>query len=53
MGAEMGATTSIFPSDENVRRSLKAQGRENDYIPLAPDGDSEYDGVIDIDLSEL
>ena len=53
MGAEMGATTSIFPSDENVRRFLKAQGRENDYIPLSPDEGSEYDAVIDIDLSSL
>ena len=53
MGAEMGATTSIFPSDENVRKFLKAQGRENDYIPLAADPDSEYDGVIEIDLSSL
>ena len=53
MGAEMGATTSIFPSDENVRKFLKAHGRENDYIPLAADPDSEYDGVIEIDLSSL
>ncbi|MBQ3654951.1 MAG: aconitate hydratase [Synergistaceae bacterium] len=53
MGAEMGATTSIFPSDEAVRKFLKAQGRENDYIPLAPDPDSDYDSVIEIDLSSL
>ncbi len=39
----MGATTSIFPSDENVLRFLKAQGRENNYIPLAADNGAEYD----------
>lgn len=53
MGAEMGATTSIFESDEQVRKFLKAQGREEDYLPLYADSDSEYDGVIEIDLSSL
>ena len=53
MGAEMGATTSIFPSDEQVRKFLKANGRENDYLPLAADPDTEYDSVIEIDLSAL
>ena len=53
MGAEMGATTSIFPSDEQVRKFLKAQGREQDYIPLSADTGSEYDEVIEIDLSSL
>ena len=53
MGAELGATTSIFPSDENTRAFLKAQGREEDYIPLSSDPDAVYDKVIDIDLSSL
>ena len=53
MGAEMGATTSIFPADEQVRKFLKAQGREEDYIELLPDEDAEYDGEIELDLSEL
>ncbi len=53
MGAELGATTSIFPSDENTRVFLKAQGREEDYIPLSSDPDAVYDKVIDIDLSAL
>ncbi len=53
MGAELGATTSIFPSDENTRAFLKAQGREDDYIPLSSDPDAVYDKIIDIDLSAL
>jgi len=53
MGAELGATTSIFPSDEVTRAFLKAQGREEDYVPLAADPDAEYDEVITIDLSAL
>ena len=53
MGAELGATTSIFPSDDVTRAFLAAQGREQDYIPLASDPDAEYDRVIDIDLSAL
>ncbi len=53
MGAELGATTSIFPSDETTRAFLKAQGREADYLPLAADTDAEYDEVIEIDLSAL
>ena len=53
MGAELGATTSIFPSDETTRAFLKAQGREADYLPLAADADAEYDEVIEIDLSAL
>ena len=53
MGAELGATTSIFPSDEVTRAFLAAQGREEDYIPLASDDDAHYDRVIDIDLSTL
>ncbi len=53
MGAELGATTSIFPSDEITRAYLKAQGREEDWIELLPDPDAEYDEVIEINLSEL
>ncbi len=53
MGAELGATTSIFPSDEITRAFLKAQDREEDYVPLAPDADATYEMVIDIDLSTL
>ena len=53
MGAELGATTSIFPSDEVTRAFLKAQGREEDYIPLESDPDAVYDRVIKIDLSAL
>ena len=53
MGTELGATTSIFPSDEVTRAFLKAQGREEDYIELQSDEDAEYDKVIDINLSEL
>jgi aconitate hydratase len=53
MGAELGATTSIFPSDEITRAYLKAQGREEDWIELLPDHDAEYDEVIEIDLSQL
>ena len=53
MGAELGASTSIFPSDEITREFLEAQGREEDYIPLASDSDAVYDEVIDIDLSAI
>ncbi len=53
MGAELGATTSIFPSDEKTRQFLKAQGREQDYTPIAADPDAKYDQVIHIDLSKL
>lgn len=53
MGAELGATTSIFPSDEITRQFLKAQGREEAYQPLAADPDAEYDEVVQINLSEL
>ena len=53
MGAELGATTSIFPADEQVRKFLKAQGREDAYRELLPDEDAEYDETIDIDLSSL
>lgn len=53
MGAELGATTSIFPSDEVTRKFLAAEGRENDFTPLESDADAVYDRVIDINLSEL
>ena len=53
MGTELGATTSIFPSDETTRAFLKAQGREADYIPLLSDADAVYDRIIPIDLSSL
>lgn len=53
MGAELGATTSVFPSDETTRKFLKAQGREEDYTELKADDDAVYDEVIEINLSEL
>ncbi len=53
MGAELGATTSVFPSDENTRVFLKEQGREDDYVALSADEDAVYDHTITIDLSEL
>ncbi len=53
MGAEMGVTTSIFPSDEETKRFLKAQGREADWIELKADDDAEYEKVIDLDLNAL
>lgn len=53
MGAELGATTSIFPADEQVRKFMKAQGREADYRELLPDEDAEYDETIEIDLGAL
>jgi len=53
MGAELGATTSIFPSDDVTRAFLRAQGRENDWIELLPDPDAEYDEEIIIDLGSL
>ena len=53
MGAELGATTSIFPSDEITREFMAAQGREEDWVELQPDKDAVYDEVIDIDLSKL
>ena len=53
MGAELGATTSIFPSDEITHEFLKAQGREDAYTPLAPDADAVYDETVEIDLGAL
>ena len=53
MGTELGATTSIFPSDDQTRAFLKAQGREEDFAALESDPDAVYDRVIPIDLSTL
>ncbi len=53
MGTELGATTSIFPSDEITKAFLKAQGRGDAYVALESDPDAEYDRIIDINLSEL
>ncbi|MBO4991216.1 MAG: aconitate hydratase [Firmicutes bacterium] len=53
MGAELGATTSIFPSDENTRQYLASQGREQDYVPFSADADAVYDEILEVDLSEL
>lgn len=53
MGAELGVTTSIFPSDERTRAFLASQQREQVYEPLAADAGADYDRVIEINLSEL
>ncbi len=53
MGTELGATTSIFPSDEITKAFLEAQGRGDSYVPLESDPDAVYDRIIDINLSEL
>ena len=53
MGAELGATTSVFPSDEVTKAFLKAQGRGSDWRPLEADPDAVYDRIIEIDLDEL
>ena len=53
MGAELGATTSVFPSDERTMEFLKAEGRIEDYAPLSADADAVYDEVVEIDLSSL
>ena len=53
MGAELGATTSVFPADDVTRAFLAAQGREADFTPIFADEDAVYDRVIDIDLSAL
>lgn len=52
-GAELGATTSVFPSDENTRKFLESQGRSDLWQPLAADDDAQYDEIIDIDMSGL
>ncbi|HEY4683039.1 MAG TPA: aconitase family protein, partial [Candidatus Acidoferrales bacterium] len=53
MGAELGATTSIFPSDDLTRAYLRAQGRDKVWKPLAPDPDATYDELIELDLNAL
>lgn len=53
MGTELGATTSVFPSDEITREFLKAQGREADWVEVKPDANANYDEIIEIDLSTL
>lgn len=53
MGTELGATTSIFPSDDVTRAFLAAEGRAADFVPLASDPDAQYDRIIDIDLNTL
>jgi aconitate hydratase len=53
MGTELGATASVFPSDEVTRRWLEAQGRAGDFVELAADPDAEYDEAVEIDLSSL
>ena len=53
MGAELGATTSIFPSDEVTKDFLRREGRESGFIELSPDSDAIYDEIIEIDLSNL
>ncbi len=53
MGAELGASTSVFPSDDVTRQFMAAQGREADWVALAADADAVYDEVITIDLSAL
>jgi len=53
MGAELGATTSIFPSDETTLAFLKAEGRERDYTPLSSDADAKYDAEYTVNLSTL
>jgi aconitate hydratase len=53
MGAEMGVTTSVFPSDEETRRFLRAQGREEGWVPLQADADAAYDRTIEVDLGSI
>jgi aconitate hydratase len=53
MGAELGATTTVFPSDGEVRRFLASEGREDDWVELLPDADAAYDAEDEIDLSAL
>ncbi|MGI6265428.1 MAG: aconitate hydratase, partial [Acutalibacteraceae bacterium] len=53
MGAELGASTSVFPSDDVTRAFMKAQGREADWVPVFADGDAVYDETLEIDLDAL
>jgi len=53
MGAELGATTSLFPSDDTTRRFLEAQGRKSSWMEMLPDDDASYDQVISLELDKL
>ena len=53
MGAELGVTTSVFPSDEVTRKFFRAQGREEQSVEVQPDPGAVYDRVIDLDLSGI
>lgn len=53
MGAELGATTSVFPSDEQTLAFLKAQDRAKDWVELKPDSEDEYDKIIELDIGAL
>ncbi len=53
MGAEMGVTTSVFPSDAETQRFLRAQGREEQWVEMQPDPDANYDKVVELDLSNI
>ncbi len=53
MGAEMGATTSIFPADERVREFMRAQHREDQFVEILPDEGCDYDEEMEVDLSSL
>lgn len=53
MGAELGATTSVFPSDEKTREFMISEGRGDDFVPLSADEDAVYDSVLEVDLSTL
>ena len=53
MGAEMGATTSVFPADERVREFMRSQGRENEFVEILPDEGCDYDEEMEVDLSSL
>ena len=53
MGAELGVTSTLFPSDERTREFLRKQGREADFAPLSPDADALYDRIINVDLGKI
>lgn len=53
MGAELGATTSVFPSDERTKEYMRMQKRESDWVELKGDSESDYDEVIEIDLAKI
>lgn len=53
MGTELGATTSVFPSDETTRKFLEMQGRGKDFVAVSADADAVYDEVIEIDLNRV